>query len=584
MTAQAIDGKSTSATLVDCLRATFLGQPDMHVHRFLADGEGEVISMSNAGVDRRSRAIARTLADRMSPGDRALVLCPSGLEYMASFYGCLYAGVIAVPMYPPNPMLIKRTLPRLLSVINDAQPSVVLATREVAEMAEEINSYAPSLRHLKWIAVDDIDPAEADDWRRPPMTASDTAFLQYTSGSTGTPKGVMVTHANLIHNLDSLNKLWFDGDEDGAMVTWLPPYHDMGLIGTMLLPAYAGYPVTTMSPTAFLKKPFRWLKAVSDQKATVTGAPNFAYELCMSKISEDDRATLDLSGLRVAFSGAEPVRAGTMERFTETFAPQGFRRKVFLPAYGLAEGTLCASGGDRTTEFISMPVRTDAFAEGRAVRAGGDTRSNLLVACGSTLPGQEIVIADPEKRTALPEGHIGEIWLGGPSVAAGYWKRVEESEQVFSARLADTGEGPYLRTGDLGFLDGGQLYIAGRSKDVMIIAGENRYPQDVEQSVEGVDPVLRPSNIVFSADIDGEERLIVVHEVVGNATPEDTERAFAAIRSTVARDHGLQVFDIVFVRPGGVPKTSSGKVARSSCKDAYLNGSLKSVARWSSSQ
>jgi acyl-CoA synthetase (AMP-forming)/AMP-acid ligase II len=583
LTTQIVDGNGRTATLVDQFRAVFLGRPEMHIHRFLPDGEGRVQSISNEEVDRRARAVARVLQERLAVGDRALILCPSGHDYMASFYGCLYAGVAAVPMYPPNPMLLKRTLPRLVSVIEDAQPTVILATAEVASMADQINEQAPALRSLQWITVDAIDGSAAQEWRRPPIIGSDTAFLQYTSGSTGRPKGVVVTHANLLHNCGRMSDMWLCGDTDASVVTWLPPYHDMGLIGTMLLPAYAGCPVTTMTPMAFLKRPFRWLKALSEHQATVTGAPNFAYELCLSKISEAERATLDLSRLRVAFSGAEPVRAGTLERFAEAFAPQGFRSGVFWPGYGLAEATLVVSGGDRSAERnrepVTLRVDTEAFSEGRVVESQETSTSKTVVSCGQSVADQHIVIADPADCSRLPEDRIGEIWVSGPSVAAGYWKRVEESERTFAARLAGTGEGPYLRTGDLGFMHGGELYIAGRLKDVIIIAGENRHPQDIEQSVERVDPILRPSNAVFSADIDGEEKLVVVHEVTGLPSESDAERAFSAIRAVVARDHGLQVHEIVFVRPGNVPKTSSGKVQRSACKLNYLNGSLQSVAR-----
>ncbi|MCZ7414356.1 fatty acyl-AMP ligase [Streptomyces sp. WMMC897] len=578
-------GRNADATLVDHLRAAFLEHPDRHIHRFLTDGEGEPLTLSNGDMDRRARAVARALRERMSPGDRALVLCPSGLDYMASFYGCLYAGVIAVPMYPPNPALLKRTLPRLVSVISDAQPSVVLATSEVAALAEEINTHAPSLRGLDWLAVDDAEgiPAAAG-WRRPDATPSDTAFLQYTSGSTGRPKGVMVSHANLIHNLDCLADAWFrEDDPDGGIVTWLPPYHDMGLIGTMLLPAYLGRVVTTMSPTAFLKRPLRWLRAVSDLRATVTGAPNFAYELCLSKIREEERAELDLSCLKVAFSGAEPVRGATLDRFAETFAPQGFRREMFFPGYGLAEGTLMASAGDRDADVVRLRLDPQEFVRGRAVPVPAGEEADgakELVGCGRTAPGQDLAVVDPETRTPLPDGHVGEIWVRGPSVAGGYWKRPEESEETFAARPADGGEGPWLRTGDLGFLSDGELYIAGRSKDVIVMDGENRHPQDIEQSVEHADPVLRPSAAAFSVDRDGEERLVVFQETRPRLAAEEAERALAAIRTAVTEDHGLAVSAIVLVRPGGIPKTSSGKVQRSACRQAYLSGEFTAVARW----
>ncbi|GLW63698.1 polyketide synthase [Actinomadura rubrobrunea] len=540
------------------------------------------MSLTNAEFDLRVRAVAATLRERVPAGERALILCPPGLDYVISFLACLYAKVIAVPAYPPDSVLFKRTLPRLLGVIEDARPAVVLATKAVVSIAGELAAHAPELGRLDWQAVDEVDPAAGHGWRRPDVTADDVAFLQYTSGSTARPKGVMVSHANLISNVRIIHDRVYGHSPDNHLVIWLPPYHDMGLIGGLLTPAFAGFPVTFMAPVAFLKRPFRWLKAISDVGANLTGAPNFAYDLCVQKISEEERATLDLSTLTTAFNGAEPVRAETIDRFSEVFAPCGFRKKAFYPCYGLAEATLMVSGGERAAEPITRRLEVSALEAGRAVAAGPGERARTNVGCGSGIPGHRVVVVDPERRTRLPEGRIGEIWVSGPSIAQGYWQRPRESEETFAARLADTGEGPFLRTGDLGFFDGTELFVAGRRKDVIIIEGRNHYPQDIERSIEQAHPMLRPGcGVACSREVDGVERLVVVHEVNGRPDPDEADRIIAAVRATVAEEHGLQVHDIALVRRGNVPKTSSGKLQRGACLKAFLDGDLQCLTTWS---
>jgi acyl transferase domain-containing protein/acyl-CoA synthetase (AMP-forming)/AMP-acid ligase II/acyl carrier protein len=570
-------GASSNQTLIDRFGTVLRGRAEAPFYRFLVDGDDRAEVLTGAALDRRARAIAVALGERAAVGDRALILCPPGTDYVAAFFGCLYAGVVAVPAYPPEPGLVRRMLPRLLGVIEDAAPSVVLAPAAAATMAGQIAQLAPRTAALPWLAVDEVDEAGAADWRRPGVRGRDLAFLQYTSGSTGRPKGVMLSHDNLLANLAAIDRHMFDSTEQSSVI-WLPPYHDMGLIGGLLEPAYRGYPVTFMSPLAFLKRPARWLRAVSDFRATHSGGPNFGYDLCVSKISEEERAGLDLSNWQVAFSGAEPVRAETLERFARSFAPHGFRRTAFYPCYGMAEASLLVAGGARTTEPPLLRVRADALEQNRVEPAEPGAGTRTLVGCGQIISGHRLVIVAPDTGTPRPDGAVGEIWVSGPSVAREFWGRPEESAERLEARLAD-GEGPFLRTGDLGFRHDGELYVTGRIKDLIIIAGRNHYPQDIERTVEEAHPALRRgAGIAFSVDSGEAEELVVVQAVRGAARAA-AEEIFTAVRAAIAEHHGLRVHDIVLVTPGSIPKTSSGKLRRHACKQAYLAGSLDAVAR-----
>ncbi|XUL85489.1 type I polyketide synthase [Streptomyces galilaeus] len=572
-------GASSNQTLIDRFGAVLLGRAEEPFYRFLADGEDQAELLTGALLDRRARAVAVALSERAAVGDRALILCPPGIDYVAAFFGCLYAGVVAVPAYPPDPGLVPRMLPRLLGVIEDAEPAAVLAPAAATAMAGQIAELAPQTAALPWLAVDEVDETSAADWRRPGVRGQDLAFLQYTSGSTGRPKGVMLSHDNLLANLAAIDQQMFESAEQSCVV-WLPPYHDMGLIGGLLEPAYRGYPVTFMSPLAFLKRPARWLRAVSDFRATHSGGPNFGYDLCVSKISEEERAGLDLSNWQVAFSGAEPVRAETLERFARSFAPNGFRRSAFYPCYGMAEASLLVAGGARATEPPLLRVRADLLEQNRVEPAEPGAGTRTLVSCGQIISGHRLEIVVPDTGTPLPDGEVGEIWVAGPSITRGFWGRPEESAERLEARLAD-GEGPFLRTGDLGFLHDGELYVTGRIKDLVIIAGKNHYPQDIERTAEEAHPALRRgAGIAFSVDSGEAEELVVVQAVRGAARAA-AEEIFTAVRAAIAEHHGLQVHDIVLVAPGSIPKTSSGKLQRYACKEAYLAGSLDAVERWS---
>ncbi|AKJ04231.1 amino acid adenylation domain-containing protein [Archangium gephyra] len=556
-------------TFVDVLRERALLQPDARVFTFL-DESGES-TITYRELDEGARAVAATLRQHLAPGDRALLLYPPGREYVLGFLGCLYAGVIAVPAYPPDPSRLARTLPRLQSLVADCQATAALTTSALLDMVGFVTEDAPGLRALRWLATDALQPGTAGTWSAPRLSSDDLAFLQYTSGSTGTPKGVMLSHRNLLHN-SGLIALGFDASPQPVGVIWLPPYHDMGLIGGILQPLYRDIPTVLMSPLFFLQRPLNWLEAISRHGGSVSGGPNFAYELCIRKTTPEQRAALDLRSWEVAFCGAEPIRPETLDRFAEAFAPAGFRREAFYPCYGLAEGTLIVSGGRKAAPPVVRPLEHTG-------RQGVS-----MVGCGGALGDQTVRIVDPETCEPCAPGRVGEIWVRGASVARGYWERSDDTARVFQARLAGSGEGPYLRTGDLGLLDGGELFVTGRRKDLLIIRGRNHYPQDLELTVERCDPGLRPGcGAAFSVDSGGEERLVIVQEFAdrsGGELETRTREVIARIRQAVAEEHELGVQAVVLLAPGSIPKTSSGKIQRHACRSAFLQGSLEAVGSW----
>ncbi len=424
------------------------------------------------------------------------------------------------------------------------------------------------------------------DWRPPDVHGETLAFLQYTSGSTGTPKGVMLSHANLIHN-SALICHAFEHTRSGVGVFWLPSYHDMGLIGGILQPMYYGRPNVLMSPMSFLQKPLRWLQAISRYKSTVSGGPNFAYDLCVRRISPEERRTLDLSSWSLAFNGAEPIRPETIAEFTRTFAQCGFHPEAFYPCYGLAEATLMVTGGMKTALPVIRTFDAKALESNQAVDALPDEEgTRTFVGCGKAFADQEVVIVDPETMTRRPDCRVGEIWVAGPSVAQGYWRHAEETAKSFLAYLKDSGRGPYLRTGDLGFLHDGELFVTGRLKDLIIIRGRNFYPQDIEQTVEKAHPLLRSSSsAVFMIEVAGRERLGVVAEIERgrNRSPQELDEVFEAIRKSVSAEHEIPMEAIVLIKAGSIPKTSSGKIQRHACRNGFLRGTdLEIVAQWRS--
>ncbi len=562
------------STLIELLRERARQQPAQLGYKFLLDGEEESVSLSYGELDRSARRIGAYLQSIGATGERVLLLYPSGLDYIAAFFGCLYAGAIAVPAYPPR---ANRNLSRLQAITADAQAKFALTVAPIISKLEPLLSESPHLRALTWLTIDDIPLALEDDWCEPATTGESLAFLQYTSGSTGTPKGVMLSHRNLLHNSKLLASA-FEYDVTSHVVSWLPIYHDMGLIGGILQPLHGGFASTLMSPGAFLQRPFLWLQAISRHRATLSGAPNFAYDLCVKRITAEQRALLDLSSWRVAFSGAEPVRKETLDRFAETFSSCGFKRSALYPCYGLAEATLIVSGGQTTTVPAIKTVDARALENNRVEDAEESGRA--LVSCGSSLLDQKIVIVDTQTLTRTAGGQVGEIWVSGQSVAQGYFNRDEESAQTFRARLADTGEGPFLRTGDLGFESDGELFITGRYKDLIIIRGLNHYPQDIELTAERSHPSLRLNcNAAFRFESDGDERLVLVQEIEYRRQP-DVEAVTTAIRRAISEEHDLAPYAIVLIKAGSISKTSSGKIQRQTCRTRFLEGQLEIVGEW----
>ena len=567
-------------TLVELLRERACWSPERLAYVFLRNGETEAARLAIGEIDHRARVVAAALQRLKVRGERALLLYPTGQDFVAAFFGCMYAGVVAVPVPPPAAGRLTRTLPRLRTIVEDSQARLVLTTSRVRALLPTFATAAPDMEALRWLATDTFPADWAEEWIDPHVDADNIAFVQYTSGSTASPKGIVITHANILHNEASIQKR-FESGEQSVTVSWLPLHHDMGLIGTLLGTLFVGGRLILMSPEAFMQRPIRWLRAISRYRADISGGPNFAFDRCC-RITADERATLDLSSWTCAFTGAEPVRAATLQRFTRTFEPCGFRGEAFYPCYGLAEATLLAACGSRHAAPAIKTLRSDSLEQGLAVDASEGDQSDRVrhvVGSGRSLDDQRITIVDRETSRELHPRQVGEVWVSGPSVARGYWNQPEETRRTFRAQISGDGTRSFLRTGDLGFLDEGELFVTGRLKDLIIIDGRNHYPQDIEQTVEAADPGLQPGGCAaFSFEALGEERLVIVTEVqrrgmerYSAAQVDDTGRA---IRRAVAEAHGLQVHTIGLVRPGSIPKTSSGKLRRLACRDAFLTGTL----------
>ncbi|MGW8361252.1 amino acid adenylation domain-containing protein [Streptomyces wedmorensis] len=565
------------SSLVDVLRTRAAHEPDRLAHVFL-DSHGEEQSrLTYAQLDHRARTVAARLQEEVKTGDRVLILHPPSMDYVSAYFGCLYAGAVAVPCYPPH----SRNLARLLAVAADAAPAAALTGDRMPAGLRARLLDAPELRNAAWLPTGGPD-SDAGQWADPLVGTESLAFLQYTSGSTAAPKGVMVSHGNLLHNSAQIQSRSHTGEHSCA-VSWVPPYHDMGLIGGILQPVVAGFPGVLMAPGTFVLDPVQWLRAISAYGATVSPTPPFALDLCVERVDPAAHEPLDLSTLETVIIGAEPVRAATLDRFARRFEPWGLRREALRPSYGLAEGTVMVSGGRHLTRSTVLTVDVPALEAHRVVPGATDAapgRNRDIVGCGSAVDGQRVLVVDPATATVCGPERVGEIWVKGPNVTLGYWGRPDESAAAFEAELA-TGEGPFLRTGDLGFLRDGELFVTGRAKDLIIVRGRNLYPQDIERLAERSHPALQPNSSAAVAVDDGEaEQLVLIAEVRRGAEPPPAAEAARVLGRAIAAEFDIRLSGLVLVRAGTVPKTSSGKIQRRAARQALLDGTLTVVGEW----
>lgn len=568
-------------TLLELLLQQAERRRDQVAFRYCPDGDTEQDRVTYRQLDARARGIAAALQQQGAAGQRVLLFCHPGLDSVAGFFGCFYAGAVAVPVDEQWPTK------RATAVIPDARAQFALSTADrQAKLRTKVETLAPGPLH--WSTLDTPE-ADADSWALPPIDADSPAVLQYTSGSTGSPKGVVLNHRNYLHNLAGMCAAWqlgFDGspaDHPTTGVSWLPNFHDMGFVGGVLAPLYIGGTAVLLSRSSFFMRPIRWMQAMSRYGAVISAAPNLGYHLCVKRSSTQERAGLDLSHWSVAVNGGDPVDAATLRSFAEAFAPAGFRPEAFLPAYGLAEATLAVTGGSVSPTPVIRHVDRGALGEDRVVdTAHDDDEAATVVGCGRAGGGQKVFVVDPDTRRRCPDDEVGEVWVAGPSVAQGYWRRPEDTARAFSAVLADTGEGPFLRTGDRGFLRDGELFITGRCQDLITIDGTHYYPNDIEMTVQACDPVLlagRGAAFAVQPRWNVVEQLIVVQEVHRHHEVELTG-LIEKIRAAIATHHKIEAHTVLLVRPMSIPTTTSGKIQRNACREKFLGRELTVLAEW----
>ncbi len=588
--------------LVELARYRAAKQDQKTAYRFFFDDERQEHHLTYRKLDQKAKAIAAFLQDAGFSGERALLLYPPGLDFICAFFGCLYAGVIAVPIYPP---LGQQMISIVEPILKDAEPRAILTTVDIISKLKKvkpihsigekslfkfigkgIDKFFPLLKLLRGkdarlIATDGIDVDFAQMWQQPDIGSESIAFLQYTSGSTAQPKGVMVTHGNILHNQELIQH-YFKHPDGIVVVGWLPQYHDMGLIGNILQPFYLGGQSILFSPFDFLKKPLNWLAAISKYKAYTSGGPNFAYELCVRKVSGEDKKELDLSSWQVAYNGAEPIRSSTLDNFAGYFKDCGFQKSAFLPCYGLAEGTLIVTGGKQRQLPVYLACDKAKLKENRIYPAETeDPIGTTLVSSGSAFNQQKIKIVEPEECIQLDDNEIGEIWVSGLSVASGYWNNPEETRKTFHAKIQNSNEDLFLRTGDLGFLRDGNLFVTGRLKDLIIIRGQNYFPNDIEYIAEKSHTNLRRGcSAAFSVEQDSDEKLVVICEIREKVKKDEYKNIVTDIHLDIFENFGINTSQIVLIKAKTIPKTSSGKIRRKMCKMFLLNNKLDIIYQW----
>ncbi len=572
------EARTEFSSLVDVLRHRAAEQPNDPAYVFLPDRGAERPSLSFAELYARARAVAVSLAERGQKGDRAVLLFSPGLDFIVAFFACLLAGVVAVPLMVPRRASSRDASAAILA---DCSPRFAMTRRDLLTDARPELIQRFGTGQLDWVFVDSCSAAPGELRTLLPLPArEDIALLQYTSGSTSLPKGVIVSHGNLIENSEMI-RIALGNTRNSTHVSWVPLYHDMGLILNALQSLYVGAPCVLMAPVSFMQRPLTWLRAIHDYRAEVAGGPNFAFDLCVRRHRPEEIHGIDLSCWKVALNGAEPVRASTIDRFASTFAPYGFDAKSIHPAYGMAEATLLISAGQRGTGPVSRRIDRDPLQQHRIVAPAQPQDAQILVGCGRQLLGERLAIVDPETRMPLGPGLVGEVWVAGPHVAQGYWRNSEATASVFRARTASGGAQHWLRTGDLGFLDeGGELYLTGRIKDLIIIRGVNHYPQEIEETAQDCHAALRRDcGAAFSVrDHNDEEQLVLVQEVERtNRRRIAIEEIITSIREAITREHEIAPREIVLIRTGSLPKTTSGKVQRRLARQMFLEGTLSVV-------
>lgn len=552
-------------------------RPEKMIYSFLEDGLNVASSITYGEMNSRAKSIAAYLQKHHEKGDRALMLFPSGIEFIVSLVGCFYSGIIAVPAYPPKK---NRLFERFEAIANDCSPAVILTTEKIHSDLVKNFPGEDVLQNVQYAVYEEIADKYADEWEDPDVGSRDIAMLQYTSGSTGMPNGVILTHENILYNSEFIKQA-FGHDENLVGVNWLPGFHDMGLIGALLQPLYVGGCNYIIPPNVFLMRPQNWLKAIGKYKAITAGGPNFAYEYCVDRVKDEDLEEIDLSTVNPLFSGAEPVRKHTLKKFTDKFKNTGLSEKQFYPCYGMAESVLIITGGELNDPPLYFHAEVADLLNGLVTGKEYEDDAATFVGCGRPMAGTDIAIVDTRTLDVAPGGIIGEIWVKGPSVAPGYWNQPGKTKETFNASLPD-GSGPWLRTGDLGFIEEGQLFITGRMKDLIIVRGRNYHPTDIELTVEGAHEAVNKGSVAaFPVETKKGEQLAVAAEIKRTFLRElNEDEVFAAIRSAVTEDHQLEAAAIVLLRTNTLPKTSSGKIQRFECRNQYLEGTLHTVGSW----